>query len=306
MALLNNGAFLYSNTNRYFSAIGAHAILSAVGAGAAKRNWNAGWHTITDVTNRSALPDGYRPPSCWMMAQKTGGLSSRSEANFTVTAASASIAAGRNIVGSDTFAFTVPAADLTLLFYATGTTDITFTESGTITGLAVLEASESFSVTVSSPLLGGLLSAAANPVSVTFTAAATSSALGQLTGAPSVAFTVPAADMELIASAAGTTSITFTESGVAVAALSAIGSSSFSVTVSDATLGAVIDAVATSSITFTGAATPYAIGNLAGDITPFSGAVTNESIEATIKPLLVVVNDNVKKASLLIPATADL
>jgi hypothetical protein len=181
MALIRNGANLYPNTYRHFSAIGAHAILSAVGVGNAKRNWHAGWHTVSGVTNRSGLPDGYRPPSCWMMGQKTGGLSSRNESNFAIDLAALTLAEGRNIAGDITFAITLPDAALQLIVSATGTTTITFTDSSTLAGALAAAGTGDFAFTVPNATLGAIVNAIATGA-ITFTGAGTPRAVGTLEG----------------------------------------------------------------------------------------------------------------------------
>jgi hypothetical protein len=84
MALTRNGALLYPNTARYFGATGAANITSNIGVGAAKRNWQLGAHRITDVTDKSGLPNGYRHPVAWMLPQKPGAITSRNEGIITV------------------------------------------------------------------------------------------------------------------------------------------------------------------------------------------------------------------------------
>lgn len=95
MALLRNGGNLYSNTCRYFAASGVYALASAFDGGAAKRNWQNGEHRVTDVTDKSGLPNGYRPPVAWMLPQKAGAMSSRNEARLQIDG-SASGALGKN------------------------------------------------------------------------------------------------------------------------------------------------------------------------------------------------------------------
>lgn len=91
-----------------------------------------------------------------------------------------------------------------------------------------------------------------------------------LDGGTTVTFTVNPADGQLVVSAVGSTSVTFSAAANLAGALSAQGSTSFSVTVPNATLGAIVNAQGGAPITWSLSATPRAIGNLSGDITPFT------------------------------------
>jgi hypothetical protein len=95
MALLRNGALLYPNNNRYLSATGQYGLLRTLDGGAAKRNWGRGWQSVTDVTDKSGLPNGYRHPVAWMLPQKAGAITSRNEAYVTVSGTAAG-ALGKN------------------------------------------------------------------------------------------------------------------------------------------------------------------------------------------------------------------
>jgi len=85
VALICNGALLYRNTNRYLSATGQYGRGSTLDGGGAKRNWQNGWHHITDVTDKSGLPNGYRHPVAWMLPQKAGAITSRNEGYLTLS-----------------------------------------------------------------------------------------------------------------------------------------------------------------------------------------------------------------------------
>lgn len=105
---------------------------------------------------------------------------------------------------------------------------------------------------------------------ITFSAAASGTLGLPATGSTSITFTVPAADLQLVVSAEGSTSITFTAAASLAGALAAQGNADISFTVPNATLGAIINAEGTAPITWSLSATPRAIGNLSGDITPFT------------------------------------
>lgn len=96
-----------------------------------------------------------------------------------------------------------------------------------------------------------------------------------------VTFTVNPADGQLVVSAVGSTAITFSTSAGLAGALSAQGATSFSVAMGNATLGAIINAQGTAPITWTLSATPRAIGNLSGNITPFT-ELSPQSLSAAV------------------------
>ena len=100
-------------------------------------------------------------------------------------------------------------------------------------------------------------------------------------GNTTVTITVNPADGQLVVSAVGSTSITFTAAANLAGALSAQGAASFAFTVPSATLGAIVDAQGNAPITWSLSATPRAIGNLSGDITPFT-ELSPQSLAAAV------------------------
>lgn len=89
-----NGARLLTNATRSFGGNGVAGIYglgvtalrgNTVRANGALFNFAAGWHTVSGVTDRSAVPSGYRDTGAYVMARKAGGLSSHSEARPTAT-----------------------------------------------------------------------------------------------------------------------------------------------------------------------------------------------------------------------------
>lgn len=101
-------------------------------------------------------------------------------------------------------------------------------------------------------------------------------------GAVALTFTAGPSDLQLVVSAVGESSITFSVGPSALAgALSASGASTVTFTVTDATLGAIVDAVGTAGIQFALSATIKALGELAGDITPFT-ELSPQSLSAAV------------------------
>lgn len=106
---------------------------------------------------------------------------------------------------------------------------------------------------------------------VTLTPGALNLAAGvNLDGTSTFTFTLGPSDGQLVASAVGASSISFSSAASLAGALSAQGEASFSFTVPSTTLGAIVDAQGNAPIAWSLSATPRAIGNLSGDITPFT------------------------------------
>jgi hypothetical protein len=111
---------------------------------------------------------------------------------------------------------------------------------------------------------------------------AANGALGMnIDGDGTITFTVPNADMQLVVSADGTATITFSQTGALAGALAADGAASFAIATNTPILGAIISAIASGTITFSADGTVEAIGNLAGDITPFT-TLSPENLAAAV------------------------
>lgn len=99
-------------------------------------------------------------------------------------------------------------------------------------------------------------------------------------------FTLPNADLQLVVSASGLATMTFTQTGALAGALSGEGAATATFTVPSVTLGAIVSAIGAGTFALTGSATPKALGNLAGDITPFT-ELSPQSLAAAVGNLLV-------------------
>ena len=137
---------------------------------------------------------------------------------------------------------------------------------------------------------GGL--SAINQAGATLTAGALNLAEGRnIAGDTAFAFALADADLQLVVSATGNATFTFTQSGALAGALQAVGAATATFTVSAATLGAIIDAIAAASFSLTGAATPRAVGTLAGDITPFTELSPQSLASAVWGALTTAINE---------------
>lgn len=120
------------------------------------------------------------------------------------------------------------------------------------------------------PRTAGALSAI-NAALLSFTADPLNLAEGRnIAGDAVFDFTLPNADLQLVVSASGAATFTFTQTGALAGALSGTGSATATFTVPSVTLGAIVSAIGAGTFSLTGTATPSALGNLAGDITPFT------------------------------------
>lgn len=102
-----------------------------------------------------------------------------------------------------------------------------------------------------------------------------------ITGSTSVTISVPDAQLELVVSAQGTASITISTTGNLAGGAFVDGVTTISFTVPNATLGAIVDLVGQSLVSATASALIKAIGNLAGDITPFT-TLSPENLAAAV------------------------
>lgn len=99
MALTRNGSHQLSGLSRFHGAVGAYGLRSALDNNGKRNNFNSGEHAVSDVTNRAAIPSGYRHPIAWRMGTKAGTVVSRNDIGITL-AASGSGAMGKNTSGT--------------------------------------------------------------------------------------------------------------------------------------------------------------------------------------------------------------
>jgi hypothetical protein len=135
--------------------------------------------------NNRSFPTGWQYGNGWLPPMKAETVWAANigpgSSSITVTPSSLNLAEGRNIAGDITFAITLPDADLQLIVSATGTTTITFTESGLAAGALAAEGEASFAFTLPNATLGAIINAIATGA-ITFSGAGTPSAIGHLAG----------------------------------------------------------------------------------------------------------------------------
>lgn len=101
MALISNGVRL-AQGNAYYS--GGNAATSAaytaeravMWSPGSRRRFAYGEGSITGTTDHSAVPEGYLPPSCFDMPQKSGGMASKNRVVGTGNISNGNLAGGLN------------------------------------------------------------------------------------------------------------------------------------------------------------------------------------------------------------------
>ena len=176
MLICANGMRLASGPNRMFS-----GVTSTAGGYRSEQIKGSLFNRYQAFDPKTGTPNGARHPVAFVPAQKAGGLASRSEGNFAFTMGSLNLAAGVNIDGATSFAFTVDDAQLNLVVSASGDATVTFSTTSLLAGALQAEGTTSVTFTVPTVTLGAVISATAT-AGVTFSAAATSFGLGFMEG----------------------------------------------------------------------------------------------------------------------------
>lgn len=126
MGLLSNG-YRHTLTGRLFGATaldGANpSVLRSLPKPAYQRNILAGEAITSDLVS---VPDGQRHPNVWIMARKSGGMSSINNTEFTLTG-TASILAGYPISGNTTITISIDDATGQAVASGIGTATVTIT-----------------------------------------------------------------------------------------------------------------------------------------------------------------------------------
>lgn len=159
MSLLRNGTNYLTGASALQGALAVTGLRGVRDKPGLYRNFQSGQHAVSDVTDKSGRPNGYRHPGAWLLPRKGGALSSRNEAEAAVSGA-ATGALGRNMVGTSTVTISIPPTLGGLIAGATGTASITISAAGAITA------------TIGSPGMA----------TITISASAAPSALGWLVG----------------------------------------------------------------------------------------------------------------------------
>lgn len=242
MALLSNSVRLAT-----FPSLGGNAATS--GTHTAERNvyWSSGLRktfaygqaAIASVTNRAAVPEGYVPPYCHSMPQKSGGLASRGRVAGEGDITPLNLAGGLNGEAPVSGSGTITTAIGEMLYFAVASLTASGLVNADITALVGAIASLSGAGDVdTAPLLGAINAAAALSGNGEITDAALAlivSALADLSGSAAVAADI-VGGVSAVASLSG--------SGVVTAPLMAIFSAAASLSGSGTASAADLQALA--------------------------------------------------------------
>jgi hypothetical protein len=154
MALIRNGSHQLAGLSRHYSALGAYGLRSALDSTGKRKNFDSGQHAVSGVTNRAAIPDGFRPPMAWKMGTKAGSLSSHIEAGLVLDVA-ATILGGKALEGSASLTITTNTPAGELIAFGTGAVTITLaTNSPLLTASIDGGGTATFTIDTNTPVLG--------------------------------------------------------------------------------------------------------------------------------------------------------
>jgi hypothetical protein len=154
VALIRNGSHQLSGLSRHYSALGAYGLRSALDSSGKRNNFDSGEHAIAGVTNRAALPEGFRHPMSWKMGTKAGSLSSHIEARITLTPSGYGWM-GLPGTATASFAITTNVPDGQLISSGTGTGTLTIsTNNPLLTASIGGTGTASWAITTNNALLG--------------------------------------------------------------------------------------------------------------------------------------------------------
>lgn len=142
------------------------------------QNWFVGEASVSGQTEKDSFPSGYNPPGSYILAPKSGGISSRYEGKITFSS-TANLVGGRPGQGSSTITFSTTGTG-GLIVSGVGSASITFSSTATLASVAVI--SGSGSITISGSALLGAQAGLTASTSITLTGTATSYAIGYLSG----------------------------------------------------------------------------------------------------------------------------
>ena len=154
MALTRNGSHQLTGLSRFHGAVGAYGLRSALDNNGKRKNFDSGEHAVSNVTNKAAIPEGFRHPMSWKMGTKAGSLSSHVEADLTFTPTGAMLR-GYPIVGEAGFSITTNTPDGQLIVSGTGTAALQISTNNPLLTASLNGAgTASFTISVNSPILG--------------------------------------------------------------------------------------------------------------------------------------------------------
>lgn len=154
MALIRNGSNQLKGLSRFHGAVGAYGLRSQFDSTGKRRNFDSGEHAVSGVTNKAAIPDGFRHPMSWKMGSKAGSLSSHVEADLSLSPTGAMLR-GYPIDGSASFSVSTNTPAGELIVSGTGTASFLInTNNPLLTASIGGTGTASFAIDTNTPILG--------------------------------------------------------------------------------------------------------------------------------------------------------
>lgn len=154
MALIRNGSHQLTGLSRFHGAVGAYGLRAALDNSGKRRNFDSGEHSVSGVTNKAAIPEGFRHPMSWKMGTKAGSLSSHVEADMTFTPTGAMLR-GYPIDGTSSFTISTNTPAGELIVSGTGTASFLIdTNNPLLTASIGGTGTASFVIDTNTPILG--------------------------------------------------------------------------------------------------------------------------------------------------------
>lgn len=170
--LLGNYSVLHKSPGRYLSGSTVSDAPGNFGKSGPSRNRFYGCED-NGFRERCSVPDGYRPPYCWIIAQKDGGLGSFQQISGSGAVAAANLAGGLNADAALIGLGGVANADLALIVSAVAL----LTGTGTITSAAIAGKLEAAATLAGAGSVSGALGALASAVAAILASGATTAGI---------------------------------------------------------------------------------------------------------------------------------
>ena len=181
MALIRNGSNQLTGLSRHYGAVGAYGLRSALDCSGQRKNFDSGEHAVANVTNKAAIPEGFRHPMSWKMGTKAGSLSSHVEGDITLSPTGAMLR-GYPIDGSTTITISTNTPAGQLIVSGTGSTTLTIsTNTPLLTASLGGTGSAIFTISTNTPTLGAEASLIGS-AALTLTGTLVAYAIGHMEG----------------------------------------------------------------------------------------------------------------------------
>lgn len=162
MSIVGNYSVLNKSPGRWRSGTTQSADRSNFNSFGGARNRFVGEASVANVTDRSAIPNGYLAPASWSLPQKDGGLATYKSLSGSIST-TANLVSGKGLEASISGAISITNAQLdqivSLIASITGSISTTDAELAAVAGI---QASITATGTITDAQLGALLGMSAN------------------------------------------------------------------------------------------------------------------------------------------------